>query len=75
MAFDSTTSIAQQIIDRFKLRNPNAYEGGEEQLNREYLEDLIHVIFEVQLKTKAQCNPGTFTNGGGAVSGLGGPLV
>lgn len=74
MAFDSVTDIAQQIIDRYKLRNPNSYEGGEEALNREYLEDLIYVIFETQLKTNAEVSPGSFQAGGDAVSGSGGPL-
>jgi len=74
MALDPTSTIAQNIIDKYKARNPNSYDPGEEAINKAFLEDLLGEIFDVQLKTKAQVKPGAFTAGGDPVSGLGGPL-
>lgn len=73
MPMDPVPVIAQNIIDRYKARNPNTYDPGEEAKNKEYLEDLLGEIF-TQLTTKATVLPGGMTAGGDPVVGVGGPL-
>ena len=76
MAMDSVTVIAQNIINRYKLRNPNNYDAGEEAINRLFLEDLLTELVDVQMRSKAQVAPGSFLDGeSAAVTGLGGPLL
>jgi len=75
LAFDPISTIAQNIINSYKLRNPSGYDPGEEQKNREYLEDLLTEIFTIQLGTKASVAPGVFTAGGDPVTGVGGPVT
>jgi len=77
MAFDSTQDIAEHIILAYEAANPHAYNAGERAINKQYLVLLLTEIFDVQLKQKAQVNPGTFkdTDNNSSVVGLGGPLL
>ena len=74
MPMDPVPTIAQNIINKYKARNPNAYDPGEEAKNKAYLEDLLGEIFE-QLTVKAQVLPGSMAAGGDPVTGVGGPLL
>ena len=75
MGMDSVPTVAQNIINRYKARNPHPYDGGEESINELYLEDLIGEIL-AQL-AKASVAPGGFkdTDNNSSITGVGGPVT